>query len=70
MEAAIMKVVFLALGLLIPLSIVVAQPGPSGLPESATTHRDLSYVSGGHARQKLDLYLPKDGENLDRKSVV
>ena len=59
-----MKVVFLTLGLLIPLSIVVAQPGASRLPEGATVHRDLAYVSGGHARQKLDLYLPKDGENL------
>lgn len=59
-----MKMVFLVLGLLIPLSIVVAQPGSSSLPEGAMAYRDLSYVSGGHARQKLDLYLPKDGDNL------
>jgi acetyl esterase/lipase len=26
-------------------------------------HRDLAYVDGGHERQKLDLYLPKDREN-------
>jgi acetyl esterase/lipase len=26
-----------------------------------TTHRDLAYVTGGHERQKLDLYLPKAG---------
>jgi len=26
--------------------------------------RDLPYVSGGHARQKLDLYLPPEGRNL------
>ena len=24
-----------------------------------TVHRDLAYVTGGHVRQKLDLYLPK-----------
>jgi len=27
-------------------------------------HRDLAYVPGGHERQKLDLYLPKEGRNL------
>ena len=27
--------------------------------ETMKTLRDLAYVSGGHARQKLDLYLPK-----------
>ena len=64
MEATIMKMAILALGFLISLSIVVAQPSPSSLPEGAMVHRDLSYVLGGHARQKLDLYLPKDGENL------
>jgi acetyl esterase/lipase len=36
----------------------------SGLPEGAIAHRDLAYVPGGHERQKLDLYLPKDGTNL------
>ena len=45
-----------------------AQPGslPSQarLPEGATVQRDLAYVLGGHERQKLDLYLPKDGTNL------
>ena len=56
MEATIMKMAILALGFLISLSIVVAQPSPSSLPEGAMVHRDLSYVLGGHARQKLDLY--------------
>ena len=45
-----------------------AQPlGPArqpALPEGATVLRDLAYVSSGHERQKLDLYLPKDGTNL------
>jgi acetyl esterase/lipase len=27
-------------------------------------YRDLPYVTNGHPRQKLDLYLPKDGKNL------
>jgi acetyl esterase/lipase len=27
-------------------------------PEETTVHRDLAYVTDGHARQKLDLYLP------------
>ena len=27
-------------------------------------YRDLPYVTNGHAQQKLDLYLPKDGKNL------
>jgi acetyl esterase/lipase len=28
------------------------------LPAGVIAHRDLAYVSGGHARQTLDLYLP------------
>lgn len=32
-----------------------AQP----VPEGTIVHRDLVYVPNGHARQKLDLYLPK-----------
>lgn len=36
----------------------------SSLPEGATVHRDLAYVSSGHARQKLDLYLPQAGTSL------
>jgi acetyl esterase/lipase len=46
----------------------IAQPsGPAGqmrLPEGAVARRDLVYVPSGHERQKLDLYLPKDGTNL------
>lgn len=33
-------------------------------PEGATAHRDLAYVTNGHERQKLDLYLPYSGECL------
>jgi acetyl esterase/lipase len=47
-------------------SVAFAQPGgaaqPSGLPEGATFHRDLAYVTDGHERQKLDLYLPASEE--------
>jgi len=34
------------------------------LPEGVIVHRDLAYVSNGHERQKLDLYLPKGGRDL------
>lgn len=40
------------------------QPTPPRPPEGAIVHHDLAYVSNGHERQKLDLYLPKDGTNL------
>jgi acetyl esterase/lipase len=32
--------------------------------EGVIVHRDLSYVAGGHERQKLDLYLPKGEKKL------
>ena len=32
------------------------------VPRGTTVHRDLAYVTNGHARQKLDLYLPKGVE--------
>ena len=38
------------------------QPGQSARPsvlEGIIVHRDLAYVTDGHERQKLDLYLPK-----------
>ena len=35
-------------------------PHPAdALPPSVAVHRDLAYVSGGHPRQVLDLYLPR-----------
>lgn len=35
------------------------------IPEDVTVHRDIAYVTNGHERQKLDLYVPADtGENL------
>jgi acetyl esterase/lipase len=49
------------------LTKLLAQPAELRtpmLPEDAIVHRDLAYVSNGHERQKLDLYLPKEGTNL------
>jgi len=34
------------------------------VPEGTVIHRDLPYVTGGHERQRLDLYLPKGGKDL------
>ena len=34
------------------------------LPASVIVHRDLAYVSGGHPRQVLDLYLPDLGHAM------
>ena len=33
------------------------------VPRGTTVYRDIAYVTNGHPRQKLDLYLPKDTEN-------
>jgi acetyl esterase/lipase len=45
---------------------MLAQPGPPRplLPDDAVAYRDLAYVTDGHERQKLDLYVPKDGADL------
>ncbi|MCX7825807.1 MAG: alpha/beta hydrolase, partial [Verrucomicrobiae bacterium] len=32
---------------------------PARVPDGVRAHRDLAYVENGHARQKLDLYLPE-----------
>ncbi len=34
------------------------------LPEAVAVYRDVPYVTAGHERQKLDLYVPKAGTNL------
>lgn len=34
------------------------------MPEGARVLRDIAYVANGHERQRLDLYLPKEGTNL------
>lgn len=39
-------------------------PVPPHPPAGVTAHRELVYVTDGHERQTLDLYLPDTGENL------
>jgi acetyl esterase/lipase len=57
MRAAALVLVSCCLG-----SPAGAQPGPRvPLPEGTRVLKDLAYVAGGHARQKLDLYLPPAG---------
>ncbi|MCY3742333.1 MAG: alpha/beta hydrolase [Candidatus Poribacteria bacterium] len=34
------------------------------VPEGITAYRDIAYVTDGHERQKLDLYVPDTGKNL------
>ncbi|MFA7485924.1 MAG: alpha/beta hydrolase, partial [Phycisphaerae bacterium] len=40
------------------------QPAPVMPPDGTIVHRDLPYVTNGHERQKLDLYLPKSEDKL------
>jgi len=48
-----------------PLQRPPAKPGGTvALPEGVRVERDIAYVTGGHARQKLDLYLPKAARAL------
>ncbi|GBD36371.1 Carboxylesterase NlhH [bacterium HR36] len=37
------------------------KPKPPAVPAGTQVLRDLAYVPNGHERQKLDLYLPKEG---------
>ncbi len=56
----------LILGFLVG-ALVLAQrrsPAEPKVPEGVTVHRDIAYVTDGHERQKLDLYIPNEGENL------
>lgn len=46
------------------VTLVLAQRRGPKVPEGVTIHRDISYVTDGHERQKLDLYVPDEGENL------
>jgi acetyl esterase/lipase len=57
------------LALLLPVFVADAQPAekktPGAIPQprvpaGVVAHRDLAYVAGGHERQKLDLYLPRE----------
>jgi len=41
-----------------------ANPDQLATAAGTTIHRDLAYVSDGHPRQKLDLYVPSGGQKL------
>ncbi len=56
----------LILGFLVGALVLAQRRSPAGpkVPEGVTVHRDIAYVTDGHERQKLDLYIPDTGENL------
>jgi acetyl esterase/lipase len=49
-----------------------AQPGQTGGVDLSKINvlRDLAYVSGGHERQMLDLYLPKEADPNGRRPLL
>ncbi|MDB6148799.1 MAG: peptidase prolyl oligopeptidase active site domain protein [Chthoniobacter sp.] len=49
--------------LVLPLLPVSVRAEPPALAAGVRVLRDLPYVSDGHARQRLDLYLPAKAEN-------
>jgi acetyl esterase/lipase len=59
-----MKTLHLFLLLILCTTIAFAQKKklPPGLPSGVTLLKDLAYVEKGHARQKLDLYLPAEAK--------
>lgn len=61
---AILASITLALILSVAAAQQAEQSTSPQAPEGPIVHRDLPYVTGGHERQKLDLYLPKAGEKL------
>jgi acetyl esterase/lipase len=54
---------YLTITLTLILSITVESASPQA-PEGPVVYRDVNYVTNGHERQKLDLYLPKAKEKL------
>jgi acetyl esterase/lipase len=59
-----MKMLALSLGLaLLTFAIQINQPAGAALPEGTQVFKDIAYVTDGHARQKLDLYLPGKSTN-------
>jgi acetyl esterase/lipase len=44
--------------------VATAQPPAPKLPDGAKVHADLKYVPGGHARHRLDLYVPEKADAL------
>jgi acetyl esterase/lipase len=63
----ILSVVAVCIGLITLSAAGAEQAAQSGNPEvneGPIVYRDLPYVTEGHERQKLDLYLPREGKNL------
>ncbi len=62
------QAILISITLTLILSAAIAQQAVESagtqVPESPIIHRDLPYVTNGHERQKLDLYLPKAEEKL------
>ncbi len=63
MSDRISRIVFIGFSIC-SFSLSFGQLGPMRLPAGTAVQRDLPYVTNGHERQKLDLYLPAEGENL------
>jgi acetyl esterase/lipase len=57
-----MHLLRLALAPLLALAALAQNPAPLAAPTGVKAHRDLAYVENGHARQKLDLYLPEKAD--------
>jgi acetyl esterase/lipase len=59
----------LALTLMLPLLVVATKapaqstPRAPRLPKGVRAYRNLAYITNGHARQKLDVFLPATGTN-------
>ena len=64
----IMVTLVLTLFFLVTITVLAQRPNRDTspkIPENVTVHRDIAYVTDGHERQKLDLYVPADtGKNL------
>jgi len=62
------RMLFVSIILVVMLSVAIAQQPRQSmrrrLPEGTIVHCDLPYVTNGHERQKLDLYLPKTEKKL------
>ena len=57
----------LILFIVVTISVLVQRQGAAEamkVPDGVTVYRDLGYVTDGHERQTLDLYVPDTGENL------
>jgi acetyl esterase/lipase len=61
--AVLLALVVLALALYVGRGFLRRYSRVPPVPSGTIVHRDLAYVTNGHPRQKLDLYLPEGAEN-------